>query len=343
MKSSSPTLEGFRLMLRRPSFGLAEIAWRWSFGLASCLLLAFSFFEYLKTLAVTRGDLLLLRSRQPVLISQAIAHIFGGSGFRVVQTIIILATCLAIGWIVVASLARAATIKALLGYFSEPENSPAVSRQPATSRLHSLFGLNVFRVAATLAATIGCLAALLLGGAVSPAGNPAPGSAFLVFLSVVLMVWLVWSVMNWFLSLAAVFVIAEGQDTFCAIGSAAVLCRNRAGSVFAAGTWFGLAHITAFVIATSVVAFPLGLAGVLPTGIVLGGVILVTLLYFAIADYLYMGRLAAYVAILELPQTPLVSDKPASGLPPGDQRVVTGTPASNAVDQDELILSDSPA
>jgi hypothetical protein len=342
MKSSSPTLEGFRLMLRRPSFGLAEIAWRWSFGLACCLLLAFSFFEYLKTLAVTRGDLLLLRSRQPVLISQAIAHIFGGSGFRVVQTIIILATCLAIGWIVVASLARAATIKALLGYFSEPENSLVVSERTGTSRLHSLFGLNFFRVAVTLAATIGCLAALLLGGAVSPAGNPAPGSAFLVFLSVVLMVWLVWSVMNWFLSLAAVFVIAEGEDTFGAIASAAVLCRDRAGSVFAAGTWFGLAHITAFVIATSVVAFPLGLAGVLPAGIVLGGVILVTLLYLAVADYLYIGRLAAYVAILELPQMPLASDRPAAALPPGAQRVQPGIQPSTAVDQDELILSDSP-
>jgi len=343
MKSSSPTLEGFRVILRRPSFGLAEITWRWSFGVACCALLAFSFFEYLRTLAVTRGDLLLLRSRQPVLISHAIAHIFGGSGFRVVQTIIVLATSLAIGWIVVASLARAATIEALLGYFSEPENLPAVSRRPGTSRLPSLFGLNFFRVAATLAATIGCFAALLLGGAVSPVGNPSPGSAFLVFLSVILLVWLVWSVMNWFLSLAAVFVVAEGRDTFGAIGSAVALCRNRAGSVLAAGTWFGLAHIAAFVLATSVVAFPLGLAGVLPAGIVLGGVILVTLIYLAIADYLYIGRLAAYVAILELPQTTVVTSGLAPAFPSGAEHITAGIQASNAVDQDELILGDSPA
>ena len=324
-------------MLWRPTFGLAEIAWRWSFGFACCTLLAFSFFEYLRSLAVTRGDLLLLRSRQPLLISEAIAHIFSGSGFRVVQTVIILATCLAIGWIVVASLGRAATIQALLGYFRESENSPAVSGGPP---LHSLFGLNFFRVAATLAATIGCLAALLLGGVVSPAGNPAPASAFLVFLSVVLLVWLVWSVMNWFLSLAAVFVVAEGQDTFGAVASAVALCRNRPGSVFAAGTWFGLAHMCAFVLATSIVAFPLGLAGLLPAGIVLGGVIVVTLLYFAAADYLYMGRLAAYVAILELPQTPVVTDT-AGSVPPATSGL--STTRSNSVDPDELILSDLPA
>jgi hypothetical protein len=321
-------------MLWRPTFGLAEIAWRWSFGFACWTLLAFSFFEYLRSLAVTRGDLLLLRSRQPILISEAIAHIFGGSGFRVVQTIVILATGLAIGWIVVASLGRAATIRALLGYFRESENSRAAR---GGSPLHSLFGLNFFRVAATLAATIGCLAALLLGRAVSPAGNPAPGSAFLVFLSVVLLVWLVWSVMNWFLSLAAVFVIAEGQDTFGAIGSAVALCRNRPGSVFAAGTWFGLAHLGAFVLATSMVAFPLGLAAVLPAGIVLGGVIVVTLLYFAAADYLYMGRLAAYVAILELPETRVVADTTGSVPPAAGTSLIT---RGDSVDRDELILSD---
>ena len=327
-------------MVSRPSFGLAEIAWRWSFGLACWLLLAFSFFEYLRTLAVTRGDLLLLRSRQPVLISEAIAHIFSGSGFRVVQTIVVLTTSLAIGWMVVASLARAATIKALLGYYREPEDSSAVSRRPGMSRLHSLVGLNFFRVAATLAATIGCLAALLLGGAVSPSGNPSPGSAFLVFLSVILLVWLVWSVMNWFLSLAAVFVVAQGQDTFRAIASTVALCRNRAGSVMAAGTCFGLAHITAFVLATSFVAFPLGLAGVLPAGIVLGGVILVTLIYLAIADYLYVGRLAAYVAILELPEPPVVTATTRPVLPPVHDKQM---PHSASVDADELILSDLPA
>ena len=65
------------------------------------------------------------------------------------------------------------------------------------------------------------------------------------------------------------------------------------------GTWFGIAHAVAFVIATSVVAFPLGFAEVLPGGMVLGGVILVAPLYFAVADSLYVGRLAAYVFLID--------------------------------------------
>ena len=36
-----------------------------------------------------------------------------------------------------------------------------------------------------------------------------------------------------------------------------------------------------------------------------GGVLMVTLVYLAIADFLYIGRLAAYVAIVELPESPV--------------------------------------
>jgi hypothetical protein len=53
-----------------------------------------------------------------------------------------------------------------------------------------------------------------------------------------------------------------------------------------------------FVVASSAIAFPLGFAEVLPGGMVFGGVLLVTLLYFAAADFLYVGRMASYVFML---------------------------------------------
>src|ERR1700683_2357347 len=113
----SPTLEGFRAIFRRPSLGFAEIAWRWSFGATTALLITLSCFEYLDTLPVTRGDLILFRTRQPVLISQALGHIVRGSGFRLVETFVVLALALTVGWIFVAALGRAATIKTLVAYF----------------------------------------------------------------------------------------------------------------------------------------------------------------------------------------------------------------------------------
>jgi hypothetical protein len=95
----------------------------------------------------------------------------------------------------------------------------------------------------------------------------------------------------------------------------------------------------AFVLGTSVVAFPLGLAGVLPAGVVLGGVLLVTLLYLVVVDFLYVGRLAAYVAILELPESPVATEIGPLFLPSAERQVPLGT----SVDPDELILSDLPA
>src|SRR5258708_40050996 len=79
MARISPTLEGFRAAWRRPSLALAEIAWRWTVGATTCALFLFGFFEYLRTLPVTNGALLFLRTRQPVLIGQAISDILRGS------------------------------------------------------------------------------------------------------------------------------------------------------------------------------------------------------------------------------------------------------------------------
>jgi hypothetical protein len=342
MKPRSPTLEGFRAILRRPSFGLAEIAWRWSFGAAAGLLLMFSFFEYLDTLPVSKDDLLLLRTSQPVLISRAVVHIFRGSAFRVVETVVVLALTLGLAWIVVASLARAATIKALLAYFLEGDASTPARRETPW-RFHSLFTLNFFRLGTTLAALVACLAAVLLGKAASRPTDPAPASALLITLTVIMLVWLAWSTLNWFLSLGAIFVVADGEDTIGAIAAAVDLCRTRSASIFAAGTWFGLAHITAFVVASSAVAFPLGFAAVLPAGVVLGGVLLVTLLYFAVTDFLYMGRLAAYVAIVEMPELPVSAERTQPPLPHGGMYFDAGAQSSPAVDATELILSDIPA
>src|SRR5207244_4957391 len=126
MKRRSPTLEGFRAIFRVPSLGLAEIAWRWSFAVAGGALLIFAAFQFLDTLPVTSGDLALLRTRQPVLISRAALHIFHGSAPRAIAAAIVTLLFIAIAWIVVASLGRAAGIKVLLDYFRAGRNSSHV-------------------------------------------------------------------------------------------------------------------------------------------------------------------------------------------------------------------------
>ena len=335
MKQVSPTLEGFKAIFRRPSFGLAEMAWRWSLGSAGVALITLAGVEYLDTLPVTSQDLFLLGTRQPGLMWRALLDIFHGSALRFWQAAIVLGFGFAVAWVVIAALGRAATLKALLKYF---EQLIGLLPDAKVWRLSSLVGLNFLRAALTLAALIGVFGATIAGGAVTSDKDPSPGSAILVFLTVLLLVTLAWLVLNWFLSLATLFVVKEGEDTFGAIGAAAGFCRNHLGPVLAVSFWFGLAHLAAFVVATFVVAFPLAFVGVLPGSVVLGGIVFTTLLYFAVADFLYIGRLAGYVYIAQGPEL-LTSTDTISPAPP--EPPVPYNP-NDRVDPEELILSDLP-
>ena len=322
-------------MFTRPAFGLAEVTWRWSFGLAAWLLLALFLAEYLDSLTVSRTDLFLLKTRHPVLILRALSNIFRGSGARLAEAFVVLAVSLTVLWIVTAALARAATVKALVGHF----RSGRASEDSPRWNMRALLGLNFFRLAAFLAAIVGCCAPIVALRGFRE--HLSPGSGVLLIIGVALLIGWVWSTVNWFLSLAALFVVSRGEDTFGAMVAAIGLCRDRLGPVFAVGTWFGLAHLGAFMIATFFGLFSLGLVRALPAAAALGGALAVTLLYLGVADFLYIGRLAGYVAILELPaspsRVPLRPSVPVSGQPSG------AVQSGGAIDRDELILSDLPA
>jgi hypothetical protein len=290
MKQRSPTLEGFQTMFRLPSLGLAEIAWRWSFGLAATAVVVFTVREYLSTLPVTAGELLLLRTRQPVLMLQALARIFQGSAPRAAIAFVILTSALAVAWIVVASLGRAATLKAVIEYL----RCSALS----TRCLPALLALNSLRAATILAAAVGVVGALLVAKSGSSPDDPAAGNVLAIFWLLTMLIAVACALLNWYLSLAAVFAVREGTSAVSSLIAATDLCRTRFGSLFAAFTWFGIAHIILFVIASSAAAFPLGFAELLPGSMVFGGVLVVTLLYFAAVDFLYVGRLSAYMSMI---------------------------------------------
>ncbi|MGB8985719.1 MAG: hypothetical protein WCC37_03710, partial [Candidatus Sulfotelmatobacter sp.] len=86
-----------------------------------------------------------------------------------------------------------------------------------------------------------------------------------------------------------------------------------------------------------VVAFPIALAQVMPARLVIAGIILVTLAYFAIADWLYMTCLAGYIYIAEMPATITAT----SPLPPEALRR-NNAQVETSIDRSEPILSDLP-
>ncbi len=333
MSLPSPTLEGFRATFRRPSAIFAEIAWRWTVGAVAWALIGFWFVEYLGTLPVTKVDASLLLTRQPSLVGRAIAHILRGSMSRAVLAALVALIALSLLWIVVASIGRAATVRALLDHFRESvfRNIPSETHDADESRpLPSLIGLNFLRAAVTLAAFLAFVGAAVLVSFASPDANPQPGMAFLLFLPIAGVICMVWSALNWMLSVAAIFSVRDGEDALGALSAAVTFFRERLGPISAVSTWIGLAHLTAFGVAGSAVSLTLAFIHVAPLRLVIAGIILVTLVYFAFAAWLYMVRLAGYVWIAEIRE----------GL--AEYASLPGPLLQTSVDRDEPILSDVP-
>jgi hypothetical protein len=352
MPRISPTAEGFRVAFRRPSVTLAEIAWRWTAGATACALLLFGFLEYLDTLPVTDSELLFLRTRHPILVAQAVTHILRGSVNRAMIAGLLAALALTALWIIAASLGRAATTRALLDYFRMrrdvagndfAEAAATAGKQDAASDasgritphhpLHALFRLNFLRAAVVLAAIFGLAGAAILTSFVSSDADPQPGLAFLLFLPLAALVCLAAWTLNWMLSLATVFAVRDGADALGSLSSSVSLCRDRSRAIAAVTSWSSLAHMVAFVGATTAVSLPLTLIAAVPVRLVNAGLMLLTLAYFAVVDWLYTARLAGYVCIAETPEALLLPAPPSAPVP-------VPPPAQNTIDRDEPILSD---
>ena len=289
---------GFGRAFHEPAIVLAEIAWRWSFGLATLALAAGIFLAYLDTIPITKTELLVLRSGVPWLMIDAITHILSGSGPRLARCVAMMLPAMAILWIAAASLGRAATLKALLGH----EERVALATQ---------IGLNSVRASVTLASLIGYLgAAIIAGRTASGDANVHPGIFLLVFVVLGTAITIVRSRVNWFISLAAILAARGGHDTFTAIGGAFALFRRHVGKFAGAGAVFGTIHGVLLAFCSVVCLLALSVASIVPRVATLFLLTVTTLAYLAVVDFLHIARLATYVAIDEGDRTPPVAVAP---------------------------------
>ncbi|HEY1657902.1 MAG TPA: hypothetical protein VGG14_06125 [Candidatus Sulfotelmatobacter sp.] len=346
MKPPSPTAEGFRAAYRRPAVILAEITWRWVLGATVLAVFTFYGVEFLDTLPVTNADALLIRSRQPLLIGQAIEHILRGSLHRAVFGALLATSALALLWIIAASLGRFATTRAVLEYFHSDEDARSRREpsgvegrfEPAKRRpIRALIDLNFLRAVVVLAAFLGLAGSAILSSLVSTDKNPRPDLAVIIFLLLAGIVLIAGWLLNWWLSFAAIFAVRNGKDAVGSITAAATLARERTGAVLAVSTWTGLAHLVVLSIASSALPFVLTSLGILPSRVVSAGVVLMALAYFAVVDWLYVARLCGYVCIAEMPEV-----MSAEAEHPPVSLGGAGAAREGEIDTDEPILSDVP-
>ena len=304
--ANSPTLEGLRRVYRQPSLALAEVTWRWSFAVAAWLLFVFAVLEFLDSLPVTTGDLFLLRTRIPPLVLITVRHLFMAGTRRGVAVFIIVVCAAALLWMLAASAGRAAILRVLLNRSLTPPAIDTSDRvdahsQPNLSQLFGpLLGLHFLRAGLLLATLLAWAAAAIWAGVASSGPSPQP-LAFLLFLGLIFIIAVLWSLLDRLLSIASIFAIREGRDTFASIGAAMEFVRLRRRRVAGVSTMFALLHVVIFFAASSLASVPLTLASVLPVWIVAASLLLLTLMYFVAVDALNVARLAAFIRIIDMP------------------------------------------
>ena len=309
----------FRYGIRRaagdPALVLTEIGWRWAFGAAAATATVYALGRLLATTHLSDAHLLALRSCTPVLIADALTHILRDAWPRLVTMSVIVLPSLAALWIFASALGRAATVQAL-------RNQERVAVRP-------MVGLSFLRAALALAGVLAWLAAFIVGGLAAVQGEKSsPGVFVLVFLALSFLVSILWSVLNWYLSVAPVFAVGDGRDSLGAMAEATRAVRSNRRAFSSVSSVFGFLRLFAVVVATIAGLMPLALARTAPAGVVLALMGLVALGYFAFADFLYIARLAAYVKIVEdgaqlsaVSSQPSVVEAAAEEVPAKEDRV----------------------
>jgi hypothetical protein len=314
MSRSHAIRSGFGAIFRDPLVYAAELAWRWTYGIAAWLLVVYGALLFLGSLPVSDRDAIGLSGIIPGLFAEALANIFRGSGPKLVRLALMYFLGLSLLWLVAASIGRSATLSALLG-------------RPV--RLRTILRLHFLRLMVATAAWIA------YGGALVVAFNAArfengqgyhPGRLYLVFIVLSLVISTAWSSASWYLSLGPMLSARHGSGVFDSLYDAAALVRRQptqftwVGIVFAVirtVVWFG----TFFLFMTV-----LSVALQTPSAVASALLILFLALYSVVSNFLYLARMNSYLRIMdwddEERSRPAVAPAPMSTRPLLDPPVV---------------------
>jgi hypothetical protein len=295
--------------LKQPRLVAAEIAWRWSFGAAVLALAAAAFFGFLEGVVVTNRDLLALGSSSPDLMSAALVHMFEGAGPRMLRALLLLVPVIALLWVAIASLGRAATLRTLI-------------EESGQLRWSAIVLLHILRAFLALAAIMAGFGVILFASWVSTAPD-ADGFAqpnvtvyLLILLFTLPTLILLWSFLNWILSLASIFIVRDGTDWAAGVACAVRAFRDQQSQFTSATVLFGLLRLLALAVLLMIsmtAAGTFSAAGFKATLVVLA---LVAFTYFVLVDSLHIARLAAYVNICRPAATPGAEVEDANDLIP---------------------------
>jgi len=282
-KPPNPITQGVRAVMRDPAIFLVEILWRWSFALLACVLVFGVGMMLLGPLHVGPAWDSAWRSRDPQRMGQLLLTILLILGTKAIVAAIAVPVAIAFLWAILSALGRFVTVKRL--------------RTGLTSlRFRTILALQFWRSfvgwfsgALFLAATF--------GEALIATRGPKPDLLlyYLMVMPSILLISALWLTVNWYLSLAAIFG-REGQSFRGALRQARQTVRQQRSDFAGTGFVFLLFRVVVLLIAIAICGLTSGMAGTEPQSYFVL-LMVVSLAYFAVADFLYMARMAAYLAL----------------------------------------------
>ena len=291
MSDPGPLHLGFRAVWQRPSLAVAETAWRWLYLLAAGGVLLFTVRQVLDAVEISPAELLMAGVSR-----QLLAGIFLSRGLPLLlRTSLIVVPAFAVLWVGIASLSRAATLGLLVAA------EPARASEPRL-RWSGLVGIHFLRALLALGAVLSWVGALFLCLAAIPAsaGGENAAAALTIWAFLVLLLWLAWAMVDWFLQLAPIFAVRDGRSTLAAIADGVALFQSCPTACLTLSAWFGFCRAGLFLMVSTIALISVAAAG---PGSLAGAVLLALILlaYSAVASWLYVARMAAY---LHLPPDP---------------------------------------
>ena len=282
-KPPNPITQGLRAVWRDPVIFLLEIVWRWSFALVTVLLLFAAGVMLLGPLPIGDSWSTAWHSRDPRRIGGMIFITLSLLGGKAIIAAIVVPVVIAVFWSVLSALGRSVTVRRLHGGVT-----------PLGFR--SILALQFLRAFVTWLSVV-LLIAAIVGEALIATRGPRPDLAlyYLLVMPSVLLLSVFWLTLNWYLSLAAIFG-RQGQSFRGAFRQARQEVRLQRSDFAGTGFVFLLLRTVALLVALAVCGLTSSMAGSAPQSY-FTLLMVVSLAYFAVVDFLYMARMAAYLAL----------------------------------------------
>lgn len=282
-KVPNPITQGFGAVRRDPAIFLVEILWRWSFAIIALFLLVATGLMLLGPLNMGNAFSFAWRTHDTQKLSFLLLSVVLRLGAKLLVAAIALPVIIALLWSVFSAAGRRITVARL-------------DRGSAPLRFGGMLAVQCLRALLTWLAGFLLIGAVILGIRIATSGSkPDLFPFYMVVGPSVVVIALMWLVTNWYLSVAALFG-RSGQGFRGAFRLARETVARQRSDFAGTGFVFLLLRLVLLLMVVAVCGLTSSMAGTAPENY-FALVMALILVYCALADFLYMARMAAYVAL----------------------------------------------